>query len=67
MSEDESGQITWGEGDPRVLFVMNAILSSIFATVVVYGLSYVDLAAFTLVNVASMALVLFAITYVVTK
>ncbi|KAB1187181.1 MULTISPECIES: hypothetical protein [Haloferax] len=68
MSDEENaGQIEWGEGDPRVLIVMNFILSSLFATVVIYGLSYLDLAAFTFVNVASLALILTAITYVVTK
>jgi hypothetical protein len=67
MSEEETGQIEWGEGDPRVVFAMNVILSSLFATVVVYGLSYVDLMAFTFVNVATAALVLISITYVVTK
>ncbi|WP_416838108.1 hypothetical protein [Haloferax sp. DFSO52] len=67
MSDQETGGIEWGEGDPRVVLVMNIILSSIFATVVIYGLSYLDLAAFTFVNVASLALILSAITYVVTK
>ena len=67
MSDEDAGQIQWGEGDPRVVFAMNLVLSSIFATVVIYGLSYLDLVAFTFVNVASAALVLTAITYVVTK
>ncbi|WP_396611192.1 hypothetical protein ACH9L7_13375 [Haloferax sp. S1W] len=64
---DDVGDIEWGEGDPRVLFVMNLVLSSIFATVVVLGLSYANLAAFTFVNVASAALVLAALTYLVTN
>lgn len=55
------------EGDPRVLFAMNLVLSSIFATVVMWGLSYAEIAAFTLVNVASLALVLMAVTYVITR
>lgn len=63
----ETGEIEWGKGDPRVVFVMNVILSSIFATVVVYGLSFLDLMTFTFVNVATAALLLIAITYVVTK
>jgi hypothetical protein len=58
---------TTSQGDPRVLFVMNLVLSSIFATVVVWGLSFVDVVAFTLVNVASLALVVMAATYVVTR
>ncbi|WP_058827418.1 hypothetical protein [Haloferax sp. Q22] len=60
-------EIEWGEGDPRVLFVMNLVLSTTFAAVVVYGLSYLDLAAFSVVNVASAALVLTAVTYLVTN
>ncbi|NLV01007.1 hypothetical protein [Haloferax volcanii] len=60
-------EIEWGEGDPRVLFVMNLVLSTVFAAVVVYGLSYLDLAAFSVVNVASAALVLTAVTYLVTN
>lgn len=46
---------------------MNLVLSTVFAAVVVYGLSYIDLAAFSVVNVASAALVLTAVTYLVTN
>lgn len=55
------------QGDPRVLFAMNLVLSTVFASVVVWGLSYVDVVPFTLVNVASFALVLMAVTHVVTR
>ncbi|GAA0214420.1 MULTISPECIES: hypothetical protein [Halobaculum] len=51
------------DGDPRVLLAMNIVLSSIFASVVVWGLSYLDLAALTLENVAGLAIVVFAATY----
>ncbi|ELZ95321.1 hypothetical protein C440_09592 [Haloferax mucosum ATCC BAA-1512] len=64
---DGTGEIEWGDGDPRVLFVMNLGLSTVFASIVVYGLSSLDLAAFSVVNVASAALVLTAVTYLVTK
>lgn len=53
------------DGDPRVLLAMNIVLSSIFAAGVVWGLSYLDLAALTLENVAGLALVIFAATYLV--
>ena len=66
-TEEREAEIEWGEGDPRVLFVMNLVLSTVFAAVVVYGLSYLDLAAFSVVNVASAALVLTAVTYLVTN
>ncbi|MXR42870.1 hypothetical protein GRX01_16170 [Halobaculum sp. WSA2] len=53
------------DGDPRVLLAMNIVLSSLFSTVVVWGLSYLDLAALTLENVAGLALVIFAATYLI--
>lgn len=53
------------DGDPRVLFAMNLALSTAFAAVVVWGLSYLDLAAFTLRTVAGAALAVFLLTYVV--
>lgn len=53
------------DGDPRVLLAMNIVLSSIFASVVVWGLSYLELVAATLENVAGLAIVVFAITYLV--
>ncbi|MFC6786873.1 hypothetical protein ACFQFH_13595 [Halobaculum halobium] len=53
------------DGDPRVLLAMNIVLSTLFSTVVVWGLSYLDLAALTLENVAGLAIVIFAATYLV--
>jgi len=55
------------QGDPRVLFVMNLLLSSVFAAGVVWGLSVIDLAGFTIWNVASLALLLMGVTYLVTR
>ncbi|MFB6107224.1 MAG: hypothetical protein ABEJ82_00075 [Haloplanus sp.] len=55
------------EGDPRVLFVMNVVLSTLFASVVVWGLSLVTDVAFSALNVATLALLLVALTYVVTR
>ncbi|MFB6196221.1 MAG: hypothetical protein ABEI80_08605 [Haloplanus sp.] len=55
------------EGDPRVLFVMNLVLSSLFAAAIIWGLSVIDLVAFTRWNVASLALLLVALTYLVTR
>lgn len=57
---------TTSKGDPRVLFVMNLVLSTLFASVIVWGLSYLDIVGLTPINVASLALVLMAVTYVVT-
>ena len=52
-------------GDPRVLVGMNVVLSTAFAATVVWGLSYVGSVEFTLVNVATGAILLAAVSYVV--
>lgn len=40
------------QGDPRVLLALNLLLSALFSTAVVFGLSVVGLAEFTWTNVA---------------
>jgi hypothetical protein len=55
------------QGDPRVLFVINLVLSSIFAYVVIWGLDFIGILTFSLQTVAMLALVLMLVTYVVTK
>ncbi len=55
------------EGDPRVLLVMNVVLSTAFAAAVVWGLSVIGVAAFTPVNVATLALLLITLTHVITR
>lgn len=52
-------------GDPCVLVAMNVVLSTVFAATVVWGLSYLGAAEFTLVNVATGAVLLVAVSYVV--
>jgi len=54
------------EGDPRVLLVMNAVLSTLFGWTIVWGLSYLGFLEFGVVNVATAAILLFAMTYLVT-
>ena len=54
------------KGDPRVLFVMNLVLSSIFAGAVVWGLDFIDLLAFSWQTVALLAAALMFLTYLVT-
>ncbi|SEA20571.1 hypothetical protein SAMN04488065_2246 [Haloplanus vescus] len=54
------------QGDPRVLFVMNLVLSTLFAAGVVWGLSFIGLLGLTVWNVTALALLLMALTYVVT-
>jgi hypothetical protein len=52
------------DGDIRVLLAMDAVLSLTFSTVVVWGLSFFDLAAFTPRSVGLTALSLAVLTYV---
>ena len=70
MSEDDSDGFEEGlsasAGDPRVLLIMNAVLSTLFSWSIVWGLSLLDLAEFTVINVATGAIVLFSLTYLVT-
>ena len=53
-------------GDPRVLVAMNVVLSTAFAAMVVWGLSLLGAAEFTLINVGTGAVLLIALSYVVT-
>jgi hypothetical protein len=53
------------EGDPRVLAVLNALLSFVFSLAVVWGLAFVGVGAFTWPNVGLATLALFLITWVV--
>jgi len=55
------------KGDPRVLFVMNLVLSAAFATLVIWGLSFLDLLSFGWRNVAVLAGLLMVVTHVVTR
>jgi hypothetical protein len=58
--------MTESQGDPRVLLVMNLVLSSLFAWVVVWGLSFIDVLAFSWLRVAGLAFLLVVVTYAVT-
>lgn len=51
------------QGDPRVLFVMNLLLSAVFSTVVVYGLSLIGLATFGVESVALATVALMILTW----
>ncbi len=72
MSDSDQERQGFGEGiessqgDPRVLLVMNAVLSILFAWMVIWGLSFLDIVQFGIVNVATAAILLFTMTYVVT-
>jgi len=52
-------------GDPRVLLVMNVALSGIFASVVLWGLDFIDVMTFTWTNVALLTGILVIVTHMV--
>jgi hypothetical protein len=58
--------VSSSSGDPRLLLAMNALLSTLFGSTVVWGLSFLGVIELSLVNVATAAIVLFALTYLVT-
>ena len=76
MSEDERGdardEAGFSEGaersagSPWVVQGLNALLSTLFALVVVGGLEFLGAMEFTLVNVATAAVLIFTISYVAT-
>lgn len=53
------------KGDPRVLFVMNLVLSALFAYVIVWGLAFIDVTAFAWGTVALLTAALMALTYAI--
>ena len=68
MADDQNGLsegIRSSKGDPRVLLVMNALLSVLFAWMVVAGLSFLGFIEYSLLNIATVAIVVFAATYLV--
>ncbi len=51
------------KGDPRLILLLNAVLSGWFAWTVVWGLDRLGAVAFTAVNVGTLALIVFGVTY----
>lgn len=65
-AEGFSAGVSSSQGDFRVLLAMNAVLSTLFGWTVVWGLSFLGIAEFGLINVATAAILLFTMTYAVT-
>ena len=65
QSEGFRDGISGSSGDPRVVHALNAVLSTVFAIIIVRGLAMISTLAFTAVNVATLAVVLFTVAYVV--
>ncbi|WP_169794646.1 hypothetical protein [Haloprofundus marisrubri] len=55
------------QGDPRVLLVMNLVLSLLFASVVLYGLDFAGVVAFTWQRLAGATAVLMVLTFLVIR
>ncbi|CAJ51160.1 hypothetical protein [Haloquadratum walsbyi] len=56
---------TRSDGDPRVLFAMNIILSAVFGTGIIWGLSFIEIATFSPINVVTLTLIIAAVTYAI--
>ncbi|AGN01659.1 hypothetical protein L593_08570 [Salinarchaeum sp. Harcht-Bsk1] len=54
-------------GDPRVHFVMNLVLSGLFAYIVLWGLDLLGVVGFTLTRLATATLLLMVLTYIMTQ
>lgn len=55
------------KGDPRVLFLMNLVLSAAFAAFVVWGLSALGVITFGWGTVAVATVLLMVVTYLVVR
>jgi hypothetical protein len=55
------------KGDPRVLFAMNLVLSTVFAYAVIWGLSFIDLLSFAWRSVGILTALLMILTYLVVR
>ncbi len=58
--------VSSSKGDPRVLFVLNVVLSAAFASIVLSLLEFADLVSFTWLRFAVLTILLMVVTYVVT-
>lgn len=69
MSDDDGFRegLSDSEGDPRVALLLNAVLSLAFAWMAVTGLDLVGAVEYSLQNVVTAAILLFALTYVVAQ
>lgn len=55
------------KGDPRVVIALNAVLSTMFAATIAWGMGFVGFIEYNLVNTATIAILLFTATYVLTR
>ncbi|WP_435348218.1 hypothetical protein [Haloarchaeobius sp. HRN-SO-5] len=55
------------QGDPRVLFVMNLVLSAVFAALILWGSEFVGVTEFTLGRFVVFTALLMVITHLATR
>lgn len=71
MSDNDQNRFEEGisssSGDPRVLLLLNVLLSALFGTTIVWGLSLLEMAELSLVNALTATILIFAFTYLVIK
>lgn len=53
------------QGDPRVLFVLNLLLSGLFSALIVFGLSFLGVISYSWRTVGMATAVLMVVTWVV--
>ncbi|WP_435359835.1 hypothetical protein [Haloarchaeobius sp. DFWS5] len=63
MSAEPTADDELPPGDPRVLFVMNLVLSALFSYAVLFGFDYIDLVAFSWLRLAGLTFVVMVVTY----
>ena len=66
MSESVKEGMEDSKGNPIVLFALNVVLSVTFAYILIYLSDLVNVTTFSWEQVGTLALILIAITYVVT-
>ena len=69
MSADDSGfgeGVATSDGDPRILLGLNAVLSTLLGWTIIGGLSLLEVTTFSVINVATAAIIVFTLTYAVT-
>lgn len=68
MSEESKGireGVESSQGDPRLILLLNAVLSAWFAYTALWGLDKLGVVPLSMTNLATFAIIVFALTYVV--
>ncbi|MGM0606633.1 MAG: hypothetical protein ACQETB_13310 [Halobacteriota archaeon] len=55
------------KGDPRIVLLLNLVLSLLFGYAIVWGFSFVGIAEYTTVNALTAAIILFGLGYLFSR